>query len=101
MVFKNIIFSDLKLIMAGSSLAAMCKNYGLEKDESKKEIELYKMATLSIATRHREEIEEYVLYDVISMLKLYNLFIKNITKIALEGLSVRLYNEKYKGNKDA
>lgn len=60
--------------MAGRSLADMCKNYGLDKDEKKKDIDITKVKTWAIAQDNMEEIIEYAKRDVSSMLKLYEKF---------------------------
>ena len=57
-----------------SSLKDACNNYGLGKENSKKDINHEKINNWNDVYEHRNEISEYLKMDVVSMKELYMLF---------------------------
>lgn len=66
---------DLYLFIQ-SSLEDACQNWGVPQDISKRKFDHSKIYDWESAERHREEVLEYLKYDVLSLCELYRIFSK-------------------------
>ena len=72
-IHRNLKVKDLCQYIK-SSLARACKDWGIPADLSKKEFEHEKVFDMESALRHKEEVLEYLKYDVISLRELYRVY---------------------------
>lgn len=74
---KNLVVHDLYLFIK-SSLAKACNGWGVPLDESKKDFDHEKVQCIDQAYQHKEEVIEYLKYDVISLARLFQIYQKTM-----------------------